>query len=207
MKSAAIIVAVLFAGCSTLQSPRVLAPGKTRVSAGVSRVKPQNQQEAGWLGEVAVAHGVSSGAEIGVQISRTPGVAEAFTAVSVVPKLELSDTPTSAVSIAFPIGLSWSEEGLHGEDGAFHLLPTLCMGMDMSPQVEAMFTPRALVAKSSESNAGTLYGFGGAIGLRIGDKATQSALQPELGLMVIKSTSGDGSETIVTIGLSVSAGD
>jgi hypothetical protein len=197
--------------CMSAQSARVLAPGKTQVAAGVTRLTAtEADDDVIYLGELRVAHGVSDTTEVAAEVSRTPGVTEAYTSVAFAPKFQLSRTATSAVSLGLPLSLSWAERGISEvEGGTIGVFPTLYAGFDVSKEAELLIIPRFGIAKPMGDDAeGVAYGLGLGVGLRLGDSVTHSAIEPTLGFLQVRSSEGNGdSVTFLMLGLAVTAGD
>ncbi|MBA3461599.1 MAG: hypothetical protein H0T46_16675 [Deltaproteobacteria bacterium] len=202
-------IVIALAGCTTMQSSRVLDPGKTQLGVGVTRITLNEDDEPIYAGEVRVARGVSDTFELGAHLVRTPGMGEAFSSLGIDPKFQVSRSATSAVSVAIPFSVAWTDEGFHDlATGTIQLFPTLYAGVDLSKNVELVFSPRAGIAKLSKEGSDPIYGIGAAIGLHIGDAATSSALHPEFSILNIGSVEDSGdSETFVMIGIGVTAGD
>ena len=208
MKRSAILLAGVLAGCSSMQSSRTLAPGKTQVGVSATRIAPNSDVgEPLYLGELRVAHGVSETFEIGGRLDRTPGAGDTYSGIGVYPKWQLSRSETSWVSFAVPLSVAWRDTSLHMiEGGTFEAFPTLFAGTMVGKDVEAVFAPRIAIAKAY-SGGDPAYGFGATLGLRFGDPATGSALQPELGVFHATDPGGGEGATFVTIGIGVTAGD
>jgi hypothetical protein len=209
MRTAAIAVVALLGACGTMQSARVLPTGKTQVSVGVARnsLSSGGKAEPLWLGEVELRHGVSDAVELGVSVDRSAGARSTISAFGVVPKIKLASNATTALALAVPVSLVWEETGSDVANGSFMIFPTLLAGLDLSPGAELVFAPRAGVFLPSGASA-SLYGIGGSIGLNIGDRAKGGAIHPEAAVLVVQSLSdGGGSETLFTLGLSVTAGN
>lgn len=200
-------LAIALAGCTTMQSARVLAPGKTQVSAGVARSRVP-EYGALWLGEVRVAHGVTDGFELGAHVSRTPGSGETISALGIDPKVRLGEWPKARISAALPVSLAWDEKDSDVGSPTLLVLPALFLGYDMSPETELVFAPRGGLVRttSADTASSTLYAIGATLALHIGDRATGAGVHPELGVLMYGG-GGVSTDVIATIGLSVTAGN
>lgn len=206
MSRVAIVVAL--AGCTSTQSARVLAPGKTQLAVGVARVTISEDDDGVlYTGQLRVAHGVSETAEIAAEVGRTPGAGETYTSFAVAPKFQISRSPTSAVSLAIPVSLAWGERGLDDVGGGtFAVLPTLYAGFDLSKDAELVIAPSLGVGKTVDE-PGALYALGLSLGIRMGDASTLSGFQPSLGFLRLSSSEGRDSITFLMLGLGVAVGD
>ncbi len=204
MRFALVIVCGLTACSSSLQSARVLSRGKTAVTVGASRSSLDGREQKVYLGSLQVRHGVSDSAEIGVHLDRTPGGGETTSVLGIDPKFMLSSTATSAISLVLPVSLGWNEQYSDFKNPAFIAAPTLLLGVDVSSEVELVLAPRIGLARGTGD--GSLYGFGGSLGLHIG-KRGGAAIHPELGFVSLRESGSEGSATVLTIGVGISAGD
>jgi hypothetical protein len=207
MNRAVFLIAAVMAGCSTMQSARTLAPGKTQVGVGMTLIDVSGQNsDSQFVGELRVAHGASDGVELGARIARTPGGGAAYSAVGVGAKFQLSHSATSSVALELPIALGWVDMSLHmRQSQTFEAFPTLYLGASLAKDVEGVFASRIGIAFDGDTSR---YGYGASLGLRFGDQASGSALHPEVGMFhATDGGYGESGVTFLTIGISVTAGD
>lgn len=193
---------VLLAGCTQLQSAHTLPPGASRFGAGISHNTVEKQDGANWMGELTLSHGVVKGFEVGGVVARTPGVADASSAIGVIPKVSLSETAGSAVAFEVPVGVSWQEVRDDWQHGAVEIAPTMLFGTDVGRRTELVAGPRIGVMWRPDDD--NLFGIGGTAGLAIGDR--MSALHLELGILLYESANQD-LHSVFTLGLGVTAGN
>ena len=201
-------IAMLAIGCAnSYQSARVLAPGKTQVTVGVSRVDiisdGGGDDEALWLGDLQVRHGMGPKFEGGFRLQRSPGTGEAISILGFDPKFALTDPASkTAISIGVPISVLWFENGSDFEDGTILVTPSLFIGLELSPTVELVISPKVFYIKPDGADAEVELG--GSIGVRFGDASRSWAVHPELG--IVHFSEGDG-ESFLMFGVGISAGN
>ncbi|HEU0034108.1 MAG TPA: hypothetical protein VFQ53_25950 [Kofleriaceae bacterium] len=207
-----LLTSVAIVGCaSSYQSAHVLAPGKTQVSAAVTRIEQiaedgDTADEDGiYVGDVRVAHGIADKVDANVRLTRAPGSGDTVSMMSAEARFELTapEAP-AALSIGLPIGILWAEEDeLELDYGGLVVMPTLYAGYQVSPGVELVAAPKLFITIPDEGD--TQLDFGGSLGVRISDLAQTWHVQPELGLAHF-SDEGD-SATFLLFGLSIGAGN
>ena len=203
---------VLLVGCaSSYQSARVLAPGKTQVTAALSRTDIFSDDELGdgvtaWGGDVQVRQGVVDRFDLGVRLSRTPGALETLSQLAVEPKVQITDPNASTtLSVALPIGVGWAENGDDWEDGTVLITPTVFIGVDLSPSAELVIGPKVFAIFPDAKTEDSEIEFGGSIGVRFHDASRTWAVHPEVSFLRFAE---DGeSITFLTFGVGVSAGN
>ena len=209
-----LILFAVLAGCSaTYQSARVLDPGKTQVTLGVTRAEgsSQNADADGhiYIGDLQVRRGIASQVEAGFRLTRMPnaGMSSETNVSSAALDLKYQVTPRNArtaVSIALPLGAWFAEDGITFDRQAWLVSPTLLVGTALAPTTELVFGPKLTVILPDSNSADTQTAYGASIGLRFTDPARTWALHPEISV-VHYSTASDA--TLYTFGLAVSAGD
>ena len=117
------LVCVAATACGTsYQSARVLAPGKTQVTAGLART---SSTEAGfdeglWAGDLQAHTGVADKVEIGGRLVRTPGYGNTGSYAAIEGRFQVVP---DRVSVALPVGIIWAEEMDDFETGAYLVTP------------------------------------------------------------------------------------
>lgn len=202
-----IALVLALTACTASQSARVLAPGKTQVTAAINRneVTGDTDSDAIWSGEVMVRHGLGDRFDGGLRVARTPGRGEAVSLAQLEPKVQVTaaDAATT-LALALGLGLAWGEQGSDFEDGTYVIAPTVFVGHALSPTAELVFAPKLSVIKPDGSSE-SLTGVGAALGVRVTDPARSWAVHPEL--LVQRISDDNDSETFVTLGLGVSVGN
>jgi len=207
-----LFVVTLLVGCaSSYQSARTLAPGKTQVTAALSRTELFSEGEfdegvSVWGGDIQVRQGVVEKFDLGLRLSRTPGAEETLSQLSFEPKYQITaDTSSTTVSVALPIGVGWAETGDDWEDGTVLLVPTVFVGIDLSPTTELVFAPKMFALFPDAKTEDSEVEFGASVGVRFFDASRTWAIQPEVSYLRF---SEDGeSISFLTFGIGVSAGN
>lgn len=202
--------AALLAACAQMQSARLLRPGHTAVSAGLSRVSldDNSQNVPTYFGEVRVAHGFSDTVEVGALVGRSAGNDQNGSAFGLAPRFRLRESSTSAISLSIPAMALWQENGAQFHGGELAVCPTVYVGFQLAPETELVLSPRAgVLFRPGDDTTSTLFLVGGAIGLSLGSPGG-ATLHPEIGVMVDQPTSTAApTELALTFGLGVTAGD
>ncbi len=210
-----IATATLATACAgTYQSARTIAPGKTQVTVGVTRIQNtsdeqgvDDEQDSGWAGDLQIRHGFAERFDFGARLQRMPGVGTTVSWLSIDPKVELTPVGSPAVvSIGVPAGVMWTEEiddGLDFANGTIVVIPSIYVGFDLSPNVEIVASPKLFYIKPD--GADEEIEVGGSLGLRFVDPARSWAVQPELAVMRI--AEDNESATLLSLGVAISAGD
>ncbi len=210
MKSTLLALAALGAfttalgACTTAQSARPLAPGKTQVSVALTgnRLVGTEDSDLLWTGQVMVRRGLSSNADLGVSLTRVPGSTDALSLALVDSKVRLTpEASETTISASLGGGLIWADRGFDFDLGAFVLTPALYLGLRLSPTAEAVLSPRLYVLLPQDDNDEREANLGGTVGIRFTNPARTWALHPELGLVRF------AGEATLSLGLSISAGD
>jgi hypothetical protein len=207
-----LLVLTMLVGCaSSYQSARVLAPGKTQVTAALSRTEIFSEGELGdgvtaWGGDIQVRQGVVEKFDFGVRLSRTPGALETLSQLAIEPKFQLTGKDASTtISIALPIGVGWAENGSDWEDGTVLLIPTMFVGVDLSPTAELVIGPKVFAIFPDAKTEDSEVELGGSVGVRFFDASRTWAIHPEISYLRFAE---DGSSiSFLTFGVAVSAGN
>ncbi|HEY5934362.1 MAG TPA: hypothetical protein VIU61_07005 [Kofleriaceae bacterium] len=212
MTRVVIFLLPLALGCaSSYQSARVLAPGKTQVTAAVSRTDIFSEDELGdgvtaWGGDVQVRQGVVDRFDFGVRLSRTPGALETLSQFSLEPKVQITGPEASTtLSVALPIGVGWAENGDDWEDGTVIITPTVFVGVELSPSAELVIAPKVFAFFPDAKTEDSEIEFGGSIGVRFHDASRTWAIQPEVSFL--RFAEEGESISFLTFGVGVSAGN
>jgi hypothetical protein len=203
----AIVAASAVAGCaSQYQSARVVAPGKTQVTAAVTRIEFLEEGDGStWAGDVQVRQGFGR-VDGGVRLIRSPGGFENQSQLGVDAKYELTAPGAStAMSIGMPVAVAWGESGSDWMEGILILTPTFFVGVDVSPEVELVFAPKVFFLLPDAKTDDAEVEFGASVGLRVGDATKTWAVHPELSLFRF-SEDGEG-VSFLSFGVGVSAGN
>ncbi|MBA3460612.1 MAG: hypothetical protein H0T46_11655 [Deltaproteobacteria bacterium] len=204
-----LLATVALVGCTQMQSARTLRTGDTRVSAGISRmsISDDTQLIPFYLGELHVAYGVTDTAEVGLQLGRSAGIGDAISSVGVAPKISLHETRAIAVSLAFPGVVAWDESRTLSPSVAAAAYPTLYVGLQLDGETEVVLSPRVGgVWRPGSGDSSNVFLLGGAVGLSIGAPA-RATVQPEIGILLVQSSTTDHREAVFTIGFGVTAGN
>lgn len=202
------------AGCaSSYRSAHTLAPGHTQISAAVTRAEALDDEGdddgSGYIGELRVARGLHERVDGSVHLARAPGSGTTASLLALEPRFQLTERHAPiGLSIGVPVGLIWAEESenddLELDLAAYVLAPAVYVGFELSPVVELVVAPKLFVF-IPDDDAETEVELGGSVGLRITDAMQTWAVHPEIGLLRL--SEGDDSESYLTLGLSISAGD
>jgi hypothetical protein len=211
VRRAAALLLVPLAACLGGQSARTLAPGRTALTVGLARthVEPDaDRDETRWAGQVLLRRGLGSRVDVGVLVARSPGDGFSRSTIAVEPRVQLTP-PASRITVS----LGATVGALIHDDGNRHALapqldlallrPTAYLGVDLAPTAELVLAPTAWFGRSNDHGAEAFTAVGGALGLRLTDRARTWAVHPELGYLAVL----DEDERFVTVGLSVSAGN
>jgi hypothetical protein len=207
-----LFVVTLLVGCaSSYQSARTLAPGKTQVTAALSRTEMFSEVEfdegiSVWGGDIQVRQGVVEQFDLGVRLARTPGAEETLSQLSIEPKYQITPgTSSTTVSVALPVGVGWAETGDDWEDGTVLLIPTVFVGIDLSPTAELVIAPKVFALFPDAKTEDSEVELGGSVGVRFYDASKTWAIQPEISFLRF-SEEGEGI-SFLTFGIGVSAGN
>lgn len=201
------------AACATAaQSAHPVAPGKTEVTASLGRAASMKEPsrlpsqaddplargpgEGAWMGELMIRRGIVDGLDAGLRLGRLPGVG-GLSVVALDPKLRLVRSPRAVVSVGIPAGVAWEEVPEPRYFGAV-VIPTLYVGLDVSPSVELIAAPKLHLLFDDRQVMQQAWGL--TLSPRFTDPQRRWAVQPELGLTWFNDT------TLLLLGFSVSAG-
>ena len=198
------LLACAAAGCvSPYQSARVLAPGKTQATVSVTQVRSiEDSDDKLWVGDVQVRHGFDGKLEGGIRLGSAPSNDDTANQIFVDVKAKLSQTDTTAVSVALPVGIYFGQRGFDFEDGTIAIAPVLFFGAQLSPEAELVVAPRvAYLIPDNDDNETAL---GVSLGVRFGPPSTGWAIHPEVGIMKLMA---DGTDPLITFGIGIAAGN
>ncbi len=217
MRRAAVLAlaAAALGGCMAAQSARVIRPGRTTVNVAAARVASaaipgDDQARARWFGQVAIRRGLTRRFDAAVIAARTVGQFGAVYALAVEPRVQVvPPRGRVAVAVGLTAGVAGSEyifvtdvdRSRQTRFEGFVFATSVTLGVDLQPDLEFVFAPRAYLLIPARSTAPDRPGLGAIAGLRFVDPARTWAVQPELAVARV-----DG-ETLVTVGLSVGVGD
>jgi hypothetical protein len=209
------VAIALLTGCaSSYQSARVLAPGKTEVTVGVTRGEflrdeamtrlPGNRVST-WTGDLQLRRGLFERFDGGVRLSRMPGTGESVSLLGVDLKAALTAPDAKlAFSVALPISVGWAEYGgTLFYDGTIIVAPSFFAGFALSPCVELVIAPKLFMLLPDGEFEEREIEVGGSLGVRYGSASGGWAVHPEIGFMHL--SEDDRTQDLITFGLGISA--
>jgi len=209
-----VLLLLASSACATsAQSARPVDPGTTEVTVSLGRAaslkepsrSPSGESdplakgvaEGAWTGELMIRHGMTDGFDGGLRLGRMPGLG-GLSVAAVDLKVRVVRSPRVVVSLGGPAGIVWEETPGPSYLGAV-AVPTLYLGMEVSPTVELVAAPKLhLIFARGEAME---QAWGLTIGPRFTEPRRRWAVHPELGITRFADT------TLLLLGFSVSAGD
>jgi hypothetical protein len=204
----------LAGACTTAaQSARVVDPGKTQVTAAITRTTlsgdgvGESDEPSAWNGEIMARHGIGRQFDAGLRLARIPG-AETVSSLVAEPKFQITAPESQTTfSVALPVGIGWADELDDGSGHLYLITPMLLLGQALSPTLEVVLAPRVFILIPSEDDADSEVELGGSVGVRFHNEARTWGIQPEIGYVRFSPSDESGSVNFLTFGVSISAGN
>lgn len=184
------------AGCGTFsswQSARLLAPGKTSVTAAGAYARGEG---ADYLAaEALVRHGVTPSFEAGAQLSHLRDLDDASVTLLYL-DAKVSLLPDE-LALQLPVGVGWRQDAIHD----VQLAPTLIGTATLSPAVSADVAAKVIVIADDEHGL-TLGKVNLALtgGLRFRSDAWPFEVAPQVGVMLDDVNDHYGGDVAVVAG-------
>jgi hypothetical protein len=205
---ALVATALLAAGCAaSYQSAHVLAPGKTMVTAAVTRMQGSvaNQDTHQYAGDIQIRHGIGERFDGGLRLIRTPNVGSASTMFAVDGKYQITPgNAKTALALSVPVGLLFSEDrGTEFDNRGVLIAPTFLVGSQVSATTEVVFGPKIVLIFPDGGDEETDVGL--SLGIRFEDSSHTWAVQPEV--QMYHANGNMMSDNYYGFGIAISAGN